>query len=414
MVGLVDCNSFYASCERIFRPDIGSRPVVVLSNNDGCIIAMDRKAKESGIKRGTPYFQVKADLAAAQAAVFSSNYALYQDISNRIMEILNRHVKSIETYSIDEAFLFLNDNRIPLEELGRLIREDVSLSTGVPVSIGFGRTKTLAKIANRLAKNRPDTGGIYHLREEEETQVLASVNVLDIWGVGRRKTAFLLRHGIRTALQLREAPDYWVRKHLTTTSLNTVWELRGRPSIQEELKTPSKQMILSSLSFSRPVRDAETLEEAVSRYAATAVRKLTAQRSEAAGVTVFIHTHRYKEPFFSGSREIVFERPTAYLPDIIRCAIGGLRSVYRPGYDYIKAGVCLFGIDTAERYQYNLFSEERDEKRRMTEAVREISGRFGPQAICSGMSGLSGDWVMQRRMLSPCYTTRWSDLPVVC
>lgn len=411
MVALVDCNSFYASCERVFRPDLHNRPIVVLSNNDGCVVAMDRNAKICGIKRGTPYFQVRADLASIHAAIFSSNYTLYQDLSLRVMETLRQHCTRIEVYSIDEAFLFLEKCRLPLPLLGDNILRDVLQSTGIPVSIGFGRTKTLAKIANKWAKTQ--TAGLFVLEKEYEENILSKINIMDIWGVGPRKAAFLFSRGIRTARELRDLPDHWVKKNLTLVSLRTVWELRGIHSIDPEPTLVPKKIILSSLGFSSPVRDLSTLEDAVSSYAATAVRKLIRQRSEAAGVIVFIKTHRHKKPYYVGSREIKLPTPTAYLPEIVQAALSGLHKVYRKGFDYIKAGVCLINIDTADRYQYDLFHSTRMQQRAVSDSVMEIQRKFGVNSITSGRSGSSGEWYMKRDRLSPKYTTKWSEIPTV-
>jgi len=411
MVGLVDCNSFYASCERVFRPDLHNRPIVVLSNNDGCVVAMDRNAKICGIKRGTPYFQVRADLTSIHAAIFSSNYTLYQDLSLRVMETLRQHCTNIEVYSIDEAFLFLEKCRLPLTLLGKNILRDVLQYTGIPVSVGFGRTKTLAKIANKWAKTQ--TAGLFVLEKEYEENILSKINIMDIWGIGPRKAAFLFSRGIRTAGELRDLPDHWIKKNLTLVSLRTVWELRGIPSIVPEPAAPPKKMILSSLGFSKPVRDLVTLEEAVSSYAATAVIKLIKQRSEAAGVIIFIRTHRHKKPCYAGSHEIKLPFPTAYLPEIVQAALYGLHKVYRKGFDYMKAGVCLINIDTADRYQYDLFHSPRMQQRALSDTVSEIQQKFGTKAITSGRSGSSGEWYMKRDRLSPKYTTRWSEIPTV-
>jgi DNA polymerase V len=409
MIALVDCNSFYASCERVFRPDLHNRPIVVLSNNDGCVVAMDRNAKVCGIKRGVPYFQVRADLSSIHAAIFSSNYTLYQDISLRVMETLRQYCTKIEVYSIDEAFLFLEKYKLSLPLLGERIVRDVLQYTGIPVSVGFGRTKTLAKIANRWAKTQ--TAGVFVLEKEFEENILSRINIMDIWGIGPRKAAFLFSRGIRTARELRDLPDHWIKKNLTLVSLRTVWELRGIPSIDPEPAVAPKKMILSSLGFSSPVRDLATLEDAVSSYAATAVRKLTQQRSEAAGVIVFIKTHRHKKPYYAGSREIKLPIPTAYLPDIVQAALSGLHHVYRKGFDYMKAGVCLINIDTTDRYQYDLFHSPRMQQRAVSDTVREIQQKFGTKAITSGRSGSSGEWYMKRDRLSPKYTTQWSDIP---
>ena len=411
MIALVDCNSFYASCERVFRPDLHNRPIVVLSNNDGCIIAMDRNAKICGIKRGAPYFQVRADLAAIDAAVFSSNYTLYQDISLRVMEILRQHCTGIEVYSIDEAFLFLEECCVPFSLLGKNIHRDILQCTGIPVSIGFGRTKTLAKIANKWAKTQ--TAGLFILKKEYEENILSQINIMDVWGIGPRKASFLFARGVRTARELRDLPDYWVKKNLTLVTLRTVWELRGIQSIDPENSYEPKKMILSSLGFSSPICNLPTLENAVSLYAATAVRKLIQQQSEASGVIVFIKTHRHKKPYYSGSREIRLQTPTSYLPEIAQAAILGLHQVYRKGFNYTKAGVCLFNIDTSDRYQYDLFQSSRMQKRAVSKTVMEIQKKFGAKAITSGRTGASGEWYMKRSRLSPKYTTRWSEIPTV-
>lgn len=413
MIGLVDCNSFYASCERVFRPDLANRPIVVLSNNDGCIVAMDRKAKRCGIKRGMPYFEAKADLHAVNAEVFSSNYTLYQDLSNRVMEILQQHAEHVETYSIDEAFIAVDRAPIPLRDLGQRIRKDLYLCTGIPVSIGFARTKTLAKIANRLAKSDSSSRGVSILLPSEEDAVLEKVNILDIWGIGRRKAAFLYKKGIVTAKQLRDLPDFWVKRHLTFTTLRTVWELRGIRSVEEELPGEPKQMILTSLGFSTLVTDLPTLQDAVSIYTATAVRKLLSQHSEAKGLMVFIKTNRFRTPYYSASRVVKLTESTSYLPLLNRIALAKLGEIYRPGYSYQKAGICLFDLDSPDQYQQLLFSSLRERERKLSESVREIQQRYGERAITSGRSGATGSWMMQRNSLSPRYTTCWEELPAV-
>ncbi len=412
MIALVDCNSFYASCERIFRPDLQHVPIVVLSNNDGCIVAMDRLAKSAGIRRGVPYFTVRAELSAIRAAVFSSNYTLYQDISERVMDTLRRHTSSLEVYSIDEAFMHVEAPAGQLALLGEKIIREVRRCTGIPVSIGFARTKTLAKIANRLAKAATQGTGVHVLEQEEENAVLARINVIDIWGIGSRKAAFLLRNRIRTARELRDAPDEWIRKHLTYTTLRTVWELRGTEAVEQEQPVVVKKMILSSLGFSTPVTDLESLEHAVSTYAATAVGKLALQHSQAAGVFVFIRTHRHKEPRYSASRRITLPEPTDYLPTITKAAILCLRDIFRPGYRYTKAGVCLFDIDTSDRYQYPLFESGRNRRLQLSHAVRELQAKYGTGIISSGTAGMPGSWAMRRQLLSPRYTTDWDTLPV--
>ena len=411
MIALVDCNSFYASCERVFRPDLRHVPIVVLSNNDGCIVAMDRLAKSAGIRRGVPYFTVRAELSAINAAVFSSNYTLYQDISERVMDTLRLHTSSLEVYSIDEAFMRVDGSAGQITLLGEQIIGEVRRCTGIPVSIGAARTKTLAKIANRLAKAATQGNGLYVLEREEESAVLARVSVIDIWGIGPRKAAFLLRNRIRTAQELRDAPDDWIRKHLTYTTLRTVWELRGIEAVEDEQPIVAKKMILSSLGFSTPLTDLESLEHAVSTYAATAVGKLALQHSQAAGVFVFIRTHRHREPRYSAGRRMRLPEPTDYLPVITKAATLCLHAIFRPGYSYTKAGVCLFDIDTSDSYQYPLFDSGRDRRLQVSHAVRELQAKYGNGIISSGTAGMPGRWAMRRQLLSPRYTTDWDTLP---
>lgn len=421
MIALVDCNSFYASCEHVFRPDLKDSPIVVLSNNDGCVVAMDRAARTLGVHRGMPLFEAKADIATAGAHVFSSNYTLYQDLSDRVMEILADHGYVLEKYSIDEAFLHIPSHREEtLIELGRSITDEVHRCTGIPVSVGFARTKTLAKIANRWAKTHCRDAGFFIMDEYRETSILESVNVMDIWGIGPRKAAFLLARGITNAQRLREMPDDWVKKHLSLVTLRTVWELRGVPSVADEMPDQRKKTILSSLGFGTPITDLRGLEEAVVHYTEIAVGKLVAQGSEASEISVFITTNRFQEGLYRNAATIRLPLPTAYLPELTSAALTILRAIYRDGLVYAKAGVMLSLLDTDESLQGQLFTttdradDLRERQRTITQAVREINSQYGRQTIrCHmGVADASG-WYMRRDRLSPRYTTRWDELPKV-
>lgn len=409
-VGLVDCNSFYASCERIFRPDLDHVPIAVLSNNDGCVVAMSRELKEAGIPRGAPYFKVRDRLDQLSAAVFSSNYTLYQDISDRVMEIISSFGYSSEVYSIDEAFIFVDGDQYTCERAGRMIRREVRLQTGIPVSVGFGRTKTLAKIANRHAK-RGD--GVYVLTAADEQRVLSHTPVTDVWGIGSRKGRFLLKNGVSSAWQLRECRDAWVNRHLSFTTLRTLWELRGRQAVEPEPQQLEREGILTSLGFGQETGDLADLENALTQYAATAVGKLQQQGSQTSRIMVFLQTSRFSERRYANSMMMQLPESTSYLPDILAPALRGLRSLFIEGFSYAKVGIYLSDIDCGDHLQRDLFDETRDKKLQAGRSIYEIQRRHGQRSITCRSPNPAGTWGMQRRRLSRCYTTRWEDLPHV-
>lgn len=410
MVGLVDCNSFYASCERVFRPDLKGRPVAVLSNNDGCIVAMSPEVKQAGIKRGTPVFKVRAQLEQIGAELFSSNYTLYQDLSDRVMEVLRFFTDRLEIYSIDEAFLYTDREPAMLAAYGLQICREVKRLTGIPVSVGFGRTKTLAKVAGSRAKR---SGGVYVLSEPAEREVLATVNVLDVWGIGTRKARFLLSHGISTAAKLCDCPEGWVKRHLTLVTLRTVWELKGIPALADEPEELIRKGILTSLGFSREVSDLPSLERAVTSYASNAVHKLLAQGSQTSCVTVFIQTHRFREDYHHRSSTKRLSCSTSYLPDIVSAALELLHRLYEPDRLYSKVGVYLSEIDGAQRGQQDLFDSSRGRRQRAALALYQIERRHGMGVITCRDVPVREDWHMRRALLSACYTTRWNELPRV-
>jgi DNA polymerase V len=409
-VGLVDCNSFYASCERIFRPDLDHVPIAVLSNNDGCVVAMSRELKEAGIPRGAPYFKVRDRLDQLTAAVFSSNYTLYQDISDRVMEIISSFGYECEIYSIDEAFITVDGDEYTCERAGRMIRREVRLQTGVPVSVGFGRTKTLAKLANRQAK-RAD--GVYVLTADDEQRLLSHTPVTDVWGIGSKKGRFLLKNGVSSAWQLRECRDEWVNKHLSFTSLRTLWELRGRQAVEPEPQQLEREGILTSLGFGQETGDLADLENALTQYAATAVGKLQQQGSQTSRIMVFLQTSRFSERRYANSMVMQLPESTSYLPDILAPALRGLRSLFIEGFSYAKVGIYLSDIDCGDHLQRGLFDETRDKKLQAARSIYEIQRRHGQQSITCRNPNPAGTWGMQRRRLSRCYTTRWDDLPHV-
>jgi len=433
MIGLADCNSFYASCERVFRPDLTGRPIAVLSNNDGCVVAMSPEAKALRIRRGVPYFQVRGELAAAGAAVFSSNYTLYQSLSDRVMHILRQYCPGVEVYSIDEAFI-MPPQSAGIQALGRFggkIRKTVLQSTGIPVSIGFAGTKTLAKIANKAAKKGVSVSasstaklpeGVFVLEPGVEEEMLRRTPAADLWGIGSRKGRFLLQHGIRSAWDLRNADDAWVKKHLTIMTLRTVWELRGMPSIEEENAGEPRKGILSSRAFSSCITELSQLKEAAASYAAKAADKLWKQHSTAGTVTVFIVSRRFRtEQVYRNSITKTLRPPSSYLPDITAAAAAGIEEIYRPGWEYEKVGVYLGDIDRWETKQMDLFpdmdgrksAEEQERRQAVAEKAAAIRSRCGSSALYCLQAGTEHVWDMRREYLSPRYTTSWKELPPV-
>jgi DNA polymerase V len=417
MFGLIDCNNFYASCERLFRPDLTTRPVVVLSNNDGCIIARSNEAKALGIGMGTPYFKQESLIRKHDVAVFSSNYPLYGDISQRVMDVLMRREPDVEVYSIDEAFIRLPPGKhCDLHSWGRFLKAAVQKHTGIPVSIGLGPTKTLAKIANRLAKKDPSAAGIFIITDRQPLDLLlATVAVGDIWGIGHRHAARLQKQSIHTALQLKNCADTWIRKQLTVTGLRTAMELRGIPCISLEKAAPAKKSICTSRSFGQPVHTLEDLQEAVATYAAQAACKLRRGGLRTKVVDVFIRTNSFKkdEPQYCNRRTFTLPAPSCHTATLIKVALASLRAIYRTGYRYQKAGVLLHDLVPENCEQLLLFhaSAPRDETSLM-EAVDEINRRWGRDTIQSAAAGLAKEWHFRQMKKSPAYTTKWSELPV--
>ncbi|MDX1775620.1 MAG: Y-family DNA polymerase [Desulfobulbales bacterium] len=417
MFGLIDCNNFYASCERLFRPDLANRPVVVLSNNDGCIIARSNEAKALGIGMGAPYFKQEALIRAHGVVVFSSNYPLYGDVSQRVMDVLMGLEPDVEIYSIDEAFI-----RLPAgkhgdpESRARFLKTAVQRQTGIPVSIGLGPTKTLAKIANRFAKKDPRAAGIFAVRDTQDLDsLLATVAVGNIWGIGRRHAARLQKQNINTALELKNRADTWIRKQLTVTGLRTVMELRGIPCISLEKAGPAKQSICTSRSFGQPVHALTDLREAVATYASQAAYKLRSEGLRTTVVDVFIRTNSFKkdEPQYCNRRTVILPAPTAHTAALIKTALTSLKAIYRPGYRYQKAGILLNGLVPESHDQLHLFHAAAPGSTALMKAVDKINRRWGRDTIQFAAAGLAKKWHFRQMKKSPAYTTRWPEIPTV-
>ncbi|MDQ1214597.1 translesion error-prone DNA polymerase V subunit UmuC [Pantoea anthophila] len=419
MFALVDVNSFYASCETVFRPDLRGKPVVVLSNNDGCVIARSAEAKTLGIPMGAPYFKLKNEFRRHRVQVFSSNYALYADMSDRVMTTLEQMAPSVEVYSIDEAFLDLSGvrNCMVLEKFGREVRETVKRNTHLTVGVGIAQTKTLAKLANHAAKKWKQTGGVVDLSNvERQRKLMALVPVEDVWGVGRRISKKLNAMGILTAKDLSEQSTYTIRKHFNVVLERTVRELRGEPCLQLEEFAPTKQQIVCSRSFGTRITHYDDMREAVCTFAARAAGKLRGERQYCTQIAVFVRTspHAEGEVFYGNQSTGKVMTPTNDTRDIIRVAIEALDRIWVDGHRYMKAGVMLGDFFSQGVSQLNLFDENKPQAN--SEALMRVMDGInlsGKGNLWFAGQGVQNTWAMKREMLSPAYTTRISDLPVV-
>lgn len=417
---LVDCNNFYVSCERVFNPQLEKKPVVVLSNNDGCIIARSNEVKALGIAMGTPFFKTKHLIKKHQINVFSSNYALYGDMSQRVMNTLYHFTPLLEVYSIDEAFLSFNTpSSLCHSDDAQLIRMNVKRSTGIPVSIGIASTKVLAKIANKYAKREEAYQGVFDLTDYPQVDaLLRSTAVNDLWGIGRNYAQFLIKEGIVNAYQLKNADDRWIRDNLTVAGLRIVWELRGRPCIPLEDTPSPKKGICSSRSFGSPVTSLDDLMEAVASYVSRAAEKLRQQKSLASIVLVYLTRGSSKSTppsLQEATRKLPV--PTAYTPHLIHYAKQCLVTLFQDGYQYHKVGVFLTGLVPHHQVQLTLFSEmgtQINRKKALMSTMDTINTKWGRRAIFYAASGIQHKgWPMRQAMKSKSFTTRWNDIPLV-
>lgn len=416
-VALVDCNNFYVSCERVFDPRLEGRPVVVLSNNDGCAVARSSEVKALGVKMGTPWFRMR-DLAREHGIVaLSSNYALYADMSNRVMAILGQYSPDQEIYSIDECFLGLDGfGHLDLVEYGRRIRRQVKQWVGIPVCVGIAETKTLAKLANHCAKKGlAGTDGVcdfHRLTAAERSGLFSRIDVNEVWGIGPRLAQQLAVRGVATVEDLRTAAAKALRREFSVVVERTVAELNGTPCLALEEVAPNRQQIQSSRSFGSYVHDLPQLGEAVASYVAGAAERLRAQGSLAGMLQVYIRTNPHKAaPQYQRGLTIPLPEATDDTLRLTRTALWGLKSIYRPGFAYQKAGVALLGLTAAAHRQMNLFSTTQD-NRRLMEVMDRINAIWGRGTLCSAAEGVDKRWKMKRERMSPCYTTSWAQLPV--
>lgn len=417
-IALIDVNNFYVSCERVFNPKLRDKPVVVLSNNDGCAVARSNEVKALGVPMGAPWFKLK-DLAKQHGIIaYSSNYALYADMSNRVMSILRQFSPDQEVYSIDESFLDLTSfQRRDLIKYGQQIRSTILKGTGLPVCVGIGATKTLAKLANHCAKKRPIYDGVCNLNSMSEAElesVLSEIDVGEIWGVGRKLAPKLKQLGFNTVLDLKHADPEILRQNFSVVMEKTIRELNGTVCIEIEEVIPAKQQILSSRSFGTPVTDIQGLSESISLYVSRAAEKLRRQNSFAGSLYVYIRTSpfREKDPQYSNGMTIKLPSPTDNTPKLVSIALWGLKQIYRPGYNYAKAGIMLGELVPAAGIQTDLFSNMQPDPKseRLMHVMDLINRKMGKESIKLASEGFKRPWKMKQENKSPSYTTNWDEL----
>ena len=420
---LIDCASFYVSCERAFSAALHNKPTIVLSNNDGCIVALDGLAQKLGLKRGQPVFKHQELIRQHGVQVFSSNYSLYQDMSARVMNVLAGFSPRLEAYSIDEAFLELSDQPIEdLAEFGRTIKARVLQYTGIPVRVALAPTKCLTKIACELLKNEAQYEDVLDLSAftpQQLDEALARIAVEDVWGIGPKYARFLRNYGVTTARDLRDADERWIRKHLTVVGARIQAELRGTACIPLEVNRPPRQSIICSKSFGKEITSRSAMEEAVCTYTARAAEKLREQDSVTARLTVFLRTNAFHEdaPQYSNSFTLDLPYPTAFTPELFKYALKGLDAIYEKAYSYKKAGVELSRITPLPVVQPDLFGEvsllEHYCQSRLMAIVDALNHIFGRDTLFFAAQGITRDWRMRQSLLSPRFTTHWDEIALV-
>lgn len=418
---LVDCNNFYVSCERVFNPKLAHVPVMVLSNNDGCVVARSNEVKALGVKMGGPVFKVKDLIEKHNIQVFSSNYTLYADMSKRVMETLRKFAPDIEIYSIDEAFLSLASLGLnDYKSFGEKIRQTVLKWTGIPVSVGIAGTKVLTKAANEIAKKHSGVVDLINCSEREIDSSLSQLDVSDVWGVGHKYTKLLRSNNIYTAKDLKYADTKWIRKRMTVMGERCVFELRGVSCFDFDRIPKPKKGICSSKSFGIPVETKHDLNESISSYVSRAAEKLRGQGSYANILVVYIMTNRFKknEQQYSNSAHIKLIEPTSSTIDLTRAALCGLNQIYKPGYRYKKAGVLLEGIQPSTHIQRNLLCSfdrlKKQQDNRLMKTIDLINKKWGRDSVKLAAQGMKQVWKMKRSRLSPRYTTNWNELLEIC
>ncbi len=415
MYALVDCNNFYCSCERVFNPRLEGRPLIVLSNNDGCAISRSEEARQLGIAMASPVFIMKKFIDKHHVAVLSSNYTLYGDMSSRIMGTLAFFVPRIESYSIDEAFLDLNEmTHTDLLELGFTIRRTIKKNIGIPVSVGIAGTKTLAKMANRHARKYYSQSAVFWAANSSLThEMLSATPVGEIWGIGNQHALFLSRSGFKTAADLVRAPDDWIRKNLSVVGLRLLYELRGIPSVSWEDEKPLRKNICTSRSFGKRIAEKSQIAEAMANYAASCAAKLRVEKSSCRRLQVFIQTnpHKTEESQYLRSIEIKLERASNHSGEIIKAALKGLDIIFKPGFLYMKCGVTVMDLVPESSVQSSCFDQADRKKNGLAmQTIDGINRSIGKEIVRTAVQGFERRYRLKAEYLSPCYTTRITDI----
>ena len=415
MIGLVDCNNFFASCERVFNPSLNGKPIVVLSNNDGCCVARSNEAKDLGIKMGVPFYQIKEDIKRYGIHVFSSNYSLYGDMSNRVMTTLASLSPGIDVYSIDEAFIDV-EGITDLHSFASELVYKTSKGTGIPVSFGAAPTRTLAKLANRFSKKHKGYNRVCIIdTDEKRIKALQLTDVGDVWGIGRQNTKKLQYHGVNTAYQLTQKPRSWVRKILTVVGERTWLELNGIPCIESDA-IESKQQICTSRSFGQMATEFNDLRESIAYFATRGCEKLRGQNSLAKGIIVFAYTNRFREDLaqYFPSKYTRLPFATADTSEIVKYCIDSLHTIYKEGFQYKKAGVILTDIIDADNRMLDLFdTKDRVMQKNLAQAMDTINRKFGQDTLKLGINTKKGDWALKREYLSKNPSTNLNDMILI-
>ena len=413
-IALIDCNSFYVSCERLFNPKIINKPVVVLSNNDGCVISRSEEAKKIGIKMGEPYFKVKDLVKKNSVHIFSSNYALYGDISRRVMRILKEFSDKIEIYSIDEAFInlsFVENER--LEEYGKEIRARILKWTGIPTSVGIANTKTLSKVANHIAKKNK-TGVI--VLDKNIDDELKKFPISDIWGVGKQISKLYIKNGIDTAYKLKNISNTWVKKNTNVLGAKTVMELRGIPCVALVTQEPKRKSCCVSRSFGKKVENIENLKESVTTHCLSAAEKIRSENQLTKSVTVFIRTSPFDRhrKYYSNSITVDLPIATNNSIELIKASIEGLEAIYKYGYFYQKTGITLSKLSDSAKEEFNLLTPLLETKSKsLMKAIDCTNTKYGRNSISIAQAGVNNSWKMRREHFSHIDTASFDDLPTL-
>ena len=412
---LIDCNAFYVSCERVFNPKLNNKPVVALSNNDGCIIARSKEAKALGIKMGVPLFKVKEIVEKENVIVFSSNYTLYADMSRRVMNIISEFAPSIEVYSIDEAFIELTNMNVDYESYVRQMRKVILQYTGIPVSIGIASTKTLTKVANHIAKDDESLEGVCSLIQYKNLdQVLEDTNVADVWGVGRQLSKKLIANGIFNAKLLKNCEDAWVRKMMSVNGLKTVSELREISCLDLEETSATRKSCCTTRSFGKPLVNLDDIEQAVTTFARRATERIRGENLTASTVSVFLRTNPFdRNRYYSNSSTTTLSYPTYDTMQIVKTALQLTKIIFRENYKYKKAGVLLSGFYEKGTETKDLFSEARYRSPKLMSAVDQINERYGSDTIQIATECQIGKWKQKRKNCTQSYTTQLDNVLLI-